>query len=200
MAHDFEKSLYLLIPFMNRFPVLLVFVTLLFCLSQQCHAQDDRLWDGFGMEMNGFTGKVIKHTPKFHLPIPDLTKGVDLNFQWKTFGRKEWQQRRRFPIVGIGFTYGRCFSVYPNLTIPLITGKHLEWTMRIGDGIGYVTRDYSRLHPFDTMNNAIGSKINDYGSFLMDMRYHINQHWDVQGGHQFLSYQRCVLSSAQPGY
>lgn len=194
MAHDFEKSLYLLIPFMNRFPVLLVFVTLLFCLSQQCHAQDDRLWDGFGMEMNGFTGKVIKHTPKFHLPIPDLTKGVDLNFQWKTFGRKEWQQRRRFPIVGIGFTYtnygidsiyGRCFSVYPNLTIPLITGKHLEWTMRIGDGIGYVTRDYSRLHPFDTMNNAIGSKINDYGSFLMDMRYHINQHWDVQGGINF---------------
>ncbi len=189
-----EKGLYLLIPIMSRYLYLPAFIALLLFPFYACLAQDIKDWEGFGMEVNAFTGKVIKHTPKFHLPVPDLTTGMDFNFQWKTFGRKEWQQRRRFPIVGLGVTYtnygidsiyGRCISLYPNLVIPLITGKYLEWTMRIGDGIAYVNRDYSRLHPFDTMNNAIGSKVNDYGSFLMDLRYHVNKHWDVQAGINF---------------
>ncbi len=102
-----------------------------------------------------------------------------------------------YPILGLGITYtnygidsvyGRLFSVYPNIVIPLITGRKLEWTLRIGDGIGYATRDYSRINPFDTINNAIGSKINDYFSFMMDLRYHINIHWDVQLGVNFSHY------------
>ncbi len=167
---------------------------LLMVMCIHANAQDGQQWAGLGIEANVFTGKVIKHTAKFHLPVPDLSTGADVNFQWKTYGRKEWHQRRRFPILGLGFTYtnygldsiyGRCFSLYPNIVIPLISGRHVEWTLRIGDGIGYVTRDYSRLHPFDTMNNAIGSKINDYGSFIMDLRYHVNMHWDVQAGLNF---------------
>jgi len=172
------------------------FLLLLFALTTAVagSAQEVSRWAGFGVEANVFEGKVIKHTSKFHLPVPNISTGVDVNFQWKTFGRSEWQQRRRFPTVGLGVTYtnygidsvyGRCFSLYPNLVIPLVTGKHLEWTLRIGDGVGYVTRAYSRIHPFDTMNNAIGSKVNDYGSFMMDIRYHINTHWDVQAGANF---------------
>jgi hypothetical protein len=89
---------------------------------------------------------------------------------------------------GIDSVYGRLFSLYPNVVLPLISGKKLEWTIRIGDGIGYTTRDYSRYKPFDTLNNAIGSKINDYFSFMTDLRYHINTHWDVQLGANFSHY------------
>ena len=159
-----------------------------------CAAQDSTKWAGFGIEVNAFAGKVIKHTPKFHLPVPDLTTGLDVNFIQKTFGKKEWHQRRRYPTIGVGFTYtnygidsiyGRCFSLYPNMVIPLITGDKLEWTIRIGDGVGYVTKHYSRTAPVDTLNNAIGSHVNDYASFMMDLRYHINQHWDMQAGVNF---------------
>ena len=174
-----------------------LFFTFHFLYTTACSAQDTKPWDGFGIEINAFEGKVVKHTPKFHLPIPDLTLGTDINFQYKTYGRKAWEQRRRYPIVGVAFAYtnygvdsvyGRLFSLYPNIVIPLITGKHLEWTLRIGDGVGIATRAYSRVHPFDTLNNAIGSKINDYGSFMMDLRYHINTHWDVQLGVNFSHY------------
>jgi hypothetical protein len=68
---------------------------------------------------------------------------------------------------------------------PLITGRRLEWTLRIGDGVGYVTRDYTRVPYLDTINNAIGSHVNDYFSFLTDVRYHVDQHWDVQLGANF---------------
>lgn len=177
---------------MARYRLLILFI--FFFIGNTCHAQEESSWAGFGLEANAFAGKVIKHTVKFHLPVPALTTGMDFNIQMKTAGRKEWHQRRRYPILGVGFTYtnygidsiyGRCFSIYPNITIPLITGKKLEWTMRIGNGVGYVTRDYSRISPRDTINNAIGSHINDYPSFLSDLRYSINKHWDVQAGINF---------------
>ncbi len=157
-------------------------------------AQQARPWEGFGIETNVFAGKVVKHTAKFHLPVPQVSTGIDINFQYKAFGRADWEQRRRYPHIGVAFAYtnygidsvyGQCFALYPNLVIPLITGKKLDWTIRIGDGIGYVTRRYSRNNPFDTMNNAIGSHINDYASFMMDLRYHANEHWDVQMGVNF---------------
>jgi len=172
--------------------LLFVYSLILWALSS--FGQEHNSLDGLGIEANIFDGHVIKHEAKFELPLPALTTGVDMNLQWKTYGKKEWQQRRRYPIVGLGFAYtnygidsvyGRLFSIYPNITIPLITGRKLEWTLRIGDGVGYVTRDYSRIHPFDTINNAIGSKINDYASFMTDVRYHVNQHWDVQLGANF---------------
>jgi len=180
-----------------RSPVFLLFFIVCLSISSVCTAQENGPWAGFGIEVNEFASKVLKHEAKFELPLPKLTTGTDINFQWMTYGKKEWQQRRKYPVLGIAFTYtdygidsvyGRLFCIYPNVVIPLITGRKLEWTLRIGDGIGYATRDYSRINPFDTINNAIGSKINDYFSFMTDLRYHINNHWDVQLGANFSHY------------
>ncbi len=158
------------------------------------YAQEYAPGAGFCIDANSFVGKVIKHTPKFNLPIPDISTGVDINLQWKKYGKREWEQRRRYPTVGIGFAYtnygidsvyGRCFSIYPNIEIPLIMGRKVQWTIRVGDGAGFVTRKYSRLKYVDTLNNAIGSTLNDYASFMMDFRYLINDHWHVQTGVNF---------------
>ena len=181
---------------MIRNTALLLFTMLCFLLpASVCSAQETRsVLEGFGIEANAFEGKVIKHTEKFHLPVPERSGGIDLNLQWNTYGKKEWQQRRRYPIIGIGITYtnygidsiyGRCVGIFPNIVVPLISTKKLEWTIRIGDGAGYVTRFYTRRNPMDTINNAIGSHLNDYANFMTDIRYHINRHWDVQVGGNF---------------
>lgn len=158
-------------------------------------AQDTAKHAGFCIDANAFAGKVIKHTAKFRLPVPDMSTGMDINFQWRKYGRHDWEQRRRYPVVGIAFAYtnygidsvyGRCFSIYPNIEIPIITGRKLSWTVRIGDGAGFVTRHYSRTGRYlDTLNNAISSTMNDYASFMTDIRYHINKHWQVQAGVNF---------------
>ncbi len=167
-------------------------------LSYGCRAQETlpyvTPWSGFGIEVNPFAGKVFKHEAKFTLPIPKLSTGLDVNLLLHAYGKKAWEQRRKYPTVGIGVTYinygmdavyGQCASLYPNITLPLISGKRLEWTLRIGDGIGYVTKDYRRIAPIDTINVAIGSHINDYAQFMTNLRYHVNKHWDVQVGGQF---------------
>jgi hypothetical protein len=168
-----------------------------FCFITSVHislAQETRPCTGFGFDVNAFGGTVLKHTEKFHLPVPELSTGMDVNLQWKTYGKKEWHQRRRYPTVGLAFTYtnygldsvyGRCFSVYPNIEIPLVNIGRLQWTVRIGNGAGFVTRHYSRFPYFDTLNNAVSSNLNDYFSFMTDIRFHINHHWDVQAGANF---------------
>ena len=179
------------INMLGRF-LFFIFLCVIFVIG--ANAQDAGSNQGFGLEVNEFAGHVIKHTAKFELPIPSLTTGTDVNFVWKTYGKREWHQRRRYPTIGLGIAYtnygidsiyGRCISFFPNITFPLIAGRKIEWTMRIGDGMGYVTRHYSRFNPFDTINNAIGSHINDYASFATDLRYHVNDHWDIQAGLNF---------------
>lgn len=179
---------------MKHFLLLALAAALYIYLAPPAAAQHAQHLQGFGIEANAFAGHVIKHSAKFQLPVPELTTGFDVNMVWKTWGRKEWHQRRRYPVIGIALAYtnygidsvyGRCFSIYPNILIPLISTKKLEWTIRIGDGAGYVTRRYSRQQPFDTLNNAIGSHINDYFSFNTDIRYHLTDQVDIQLGGNF---------------
>ncbi len=148
-------------------------------------------WSGFGIESSFIAGKVYKHEAKFTLPIPALTTGLDVNLTLHTYGKREWEQRCNYPTMGLGFTYinygldavyGRCLGIYPNISIPLISSKNLEWTFRIGDGIGYVTKTFRRVAPADTINVAIGSNINDFAMLMTDLRCHINKRWDAEIG------------------
>ena len=160
--------------------------------TQVCAQQKD--WSGFGFEANIIGGKVLKHEAKFLAPIPALSTAYDLFFVHRTDGRKAWQQRRHYPLWGIGVTYtaygidtvyGHCIGLYPALQLPIITGKHLEWTMRIGMGVGYISRHYERAPVWDTLNNAIGSHFDNFTMILTDVRYHLNTHWDFQAGLNF---------------
>ena len=168
-----------------------ILILLLACV--RCAGQDPTApkLTGVGFEGNYIAGKVFKHEAKFTLPIPDISTGVDVNVLWHTHGKKDWQQRRHYPRLGLGViyinygmdsVYGRMVGLYPNLTLPLISTRKMEWTLRIGDGIGYVTRQYSRINPTDTVNVAIGSRVNDLLMITTDIRYHINKHWDMQAG------------------
>lgn len=149
---------------------------------------------GFGIETNVIAGRIIKHTVKFTAPIPPVSGAVDLNLVWQTYGKKDWHQRRNFPVIGLGITYtdygdnvifGNCVGIYPNLQIPLLLRKNIDWTLRLGDGLAYVTRKYQTIAPIDTINNAIGSHLNDFAVFMTDLRYHVNEHWQMQFGLSF---------------
>jgi hypothetical protein len=154
----------------------------------QMHEQP---WAGFGIETNMLAGKVFKHEAKFTLPIPRVTLGVDVNFLLHTHGKKDWEQRRHYPRLGLAFAainygidsvYGSTFGIYPNLELPLVSRGNLEWTLRIGNGVGYVTRRYSRVDPVNTVNVAIGSHVNDFIMVMTGAAYRVNKHWAVHAG------------------
>lgn len=161
------------------------------CLALKAGAQPA---PGFGIEATALAGRIFKHTQRFSGPIPRLSGGFDLNFLWKTRGTAEWQHRRHFPTVGVGITYtyydrqdyGQSIGFYPNLELPLIRRSNWEWTLRFGMGLGYISKRYAPYAPdYDTLNNAIGGHVNNFSLLASDLRWHLNEHWDLQGGINF---------------
>lgn len=149
---------------------------------------------GFGIETNIIAGRIFKHTKNFKGPIPALSAGADINFLWKTNGSAAWQQRRGYPTIGIGITYtyydrafyGQSIGFYPNLELPFVRRKNWEWTTRFGMGIGYISKHYAPYTPYwDTLNNAIGSHINNFSLFSSDLRYKASKNWEIQAGLSF---------------
>ncbi|GAA4464277.1 hypothetical protein GCM10023093_14260 [Nemorincola caseinilytica] len=155
------------------------------------HAQGTSAGTGFGIQASLLAGKVFKHEAKFTLPIPTLTTGADANLVWRTYGRKEWQQRRHYPRLGLGITgmrygidsvYGSVFGIYPNITLPLAKTPSLEWTLRLGTGISYVTRRFDRTGPVNTVNVAISAHVNDLIMLRSDAEYHLSDHYTIHAG------------------
>ncbi len=147
-----------------------------------------------GLEANFVSGKVLKHTSKFRAPIPESSNALELALLKQTRGAQDWEQRRSYPLWGIALKYtdyggdhvlGSAIGLYPLLQFPLIRGKNLEWTVRGGLGIGYATSIYRRAPYWDTINNAIGSHINNFSSFSTDLRCRLNEHWSLQLGLAF---------------
>jgi hypothetical protein len=152
-----------------------------------------------GIEASFLAGKVLKHTPKFRAPVPELSTGFELALLKQTDGKYDWEQRRHYPIWGFGASYvhygidsiyGSAIGFYPLMQLNIIRGKKLEWTFRAGLGIGYATRHYERAPVWDTLNNAIGSAINNFSTFSTDLRYRLDEHWSLQAGLNF-----CHLSN-----
>lgn len=202
---DSGKTIFVYRRLIMKFQVL---IFLFFAVSFSSIAQQHPAWDGFGIEVNAMSGKIFKHTKKFVAPVPQSTNSFEVNFLQHTYGKNDWEQRRHYPIVGLGFAYtnygidsiyGRCVSIFPNLQMPIISGKKLSWTFRVGFGLGYVSRHYERAPIYDTLNNAIGSHFNNYTVFTTDLRYQINKHWDVQLGGNFSHISNAALRTPNLG-
>lgn len=173
------------------FKFLLIVPALAVLVDAQAQEQSE---SGFGVEVNLLAGKVVKHSAKFTAPVPALSSALDVNLVWKTNGTKDWQYRRKFPQIGVGATFtdygndrvfGKCLGVYPNLQIPIVSRDKWEWTTRLGLGAGYVTRKFQYEAPEDTINTAIGTHVNAFAIFMMDVRHHLNDHWQLQYGLNF---------------
>lgn len=195
-------------PVIQRFSYKLAFLLLIGCQGVHARSHDSLRQKGFGIESNIMAGKIVRHSAKFTAPVPPVSLATDMNFVWKTYGCKDWNQRCNFPQVGIGimFTdymskdiFGRCVGVYPNIQVPFVKGEKVEWTCRFGIGVAYVNKKYSLYPDYDTINTAISTNINAFPVFVSDLRYHINQHWDVQGGVNFTHISNALYSEPNLG-
>lgn len=163
---------------------------------------------GFGVETNVIAGRIIRHSDKFRAPVPELSSAMEVNFAWQTYGKRKWEQTRNFPQMGVGIIYtdyglksvfGQCLGINANMQVPLIRRGRAEWTCRFGVGLAYVTKKYQDYPPFDTINNAVSTHINAFPVLVSDVRYHINNHWDMQGGVNFTHISNALYSEPNLG-
>lgn len=118
------------------------------------------------IEANFHAGRLIKHTPKFDFSVKGTTVGFDINFNFQTYGKRDWHQWRNFPSLGARLMWlrfgnekvlGQTLAFSPNLTIPLFRKNQWSYFYQIGAGVARITKSYDEDE--NPTNNAIGSKL-----------------------------------------
>lgn len=121
---------------------------------------------GFSIESTFHFGAVTKHSPELTFDVKEPTVGIDVNFKFQTFGKKEWHQWRKFPQFGMAAAWfrfgntailGNALTICPNITTTLFVGKKWKGHFQVGTGIAYLTKKYNPVS--NPQNNAIGSNI-----------------------------------------
>lgn len=171
-----------------------ILLVLLGALEATAQTDPNARGAGLGVETNVFYGNMLKHTPALTGPIAKDCYGVDVNMVFKTYGKKPWEELRNYPTFGLGIhylnynnpsVYGFAIGIAPNISLPLIRRAKFETTLRIGMGVGYVSKHYSLKADGTTENLAIGGHANNVSPLFLDFRWALNKHWQLQGGMNF---------------
>ncbi len=138
---------------------------------------------GWSISPTLHTGFITKHTKKLTIDNSGISEGIGFNFQYQTYGTKDWHARQHFPQVGIETAFfrfssykqlGHAFGLLPNITLNLKNKKNWRIRTTIGMGIGWLSTHYDPItHP---RHNAIGSHLNNYTSF----RFYVEKAWKPQ--------------------
>lgn len=125
------------------------------------------------LEANYFYGTILEHNPDIGHLITGHPEGFELQYNLKTFGEEEWEQRHNYPDWGFTFTYqdmknpnlGELYGVYSHLSWYFLN-RNLRFS--VAQGIAYTTNPYDAETNF--RNNAFGT------SFMSATALKINYH------------------------
>lgn len=143
--------------------------------------------------VNYFGGKILIHTPKIYLQPPAYSQALEFNFNKQTLGNAAWQERFGFPETGLSVCIahhgssqlGIAAGLYPTIQFRIINFKSGYWYWKIGGGIGINTKSWERTPAADSMNNIVGSTINNFTMIQSGFRLKIAPKWSLQTGVHF---------------
>jgi hypothetical protein len=120
-----------------------------------------------------FRGNVYKHTNDIGHLITGHPDGFMLSYNWKTYGKKEWEQVYNYPDYGVSYHYLDFKNKY--LGVNQAIGIHYNFyffnrnlMFRISQGIGMTSNPYDK--ETNNKNNAFGTKIMDNNYFLLQYK------------------------------
>ena len=110
----------------------------------------------------------------------------EINLGKETDGRERWQTMYSYPTIGAAFWYshmgnsdflGSAYAVFPYVNYPLLKGEKSSFNFRLGLGLGYLTKRFTRLENYKYI--AIGSHLNAAVNLSFEYRYHITNRLSV---------------------
>lgn len=120
-----------------------------------------------------FRGNIIKHADYVGHLISGHPDGFLLSYNWKTYGKKEWQQVYNYPDYGISYHYIDFKNKY--LGVNHAIGLHYNFyflkrhlLFRISQGIGITTNPYDK--ETNNKNNAFGTRVMDNTYFMLQYK------------------------------
>jgi hypothetical protein len=146
-------------------------IILLFCFTFFISFSQEKASSYFDVQF--FRGNIYKHTNSISHLITGHPDGFLLSYNWKTFGKKEWQRIYNYPDYGISYHYLDFKNQY--LGVNHAIGVHYNFyffnrqlMFRISQGIGITSNPYDK--ETNNKNNAFGTKVMDNTYFLLQYK------------------------------
>lgn len=132
-------------------------------------------------------GRVLRHTPKAHLPAPPYSYEVELSYSHRNYGKRAWEARNNFAVPSLNLVsvqyvdpqFGFALALYPGIEYSIIRRKNIKWYGKMGGGIAYASKAWTRQ---DTMMNYIGSHINEYSALSTGLSLNLSRHCVLELG------------------
>ena len=143
----------------------------LFCFTYFLSFSQEKASTYFDVQI--FRGNIYKHTNDIGHLITGHPDGFLLSYNWKTFGKKEWQRIYNYPDYGISYHYLDFKNQYLGFNHAI--GVHYNFyffkrqlMFRISQGIGITSNPYDK--ETNNKNNAFGTKVMDNTYFLLQYK------------------------------
>jgi len=151
-------------------------------------------------------GKIIVHTPKIHVSAPPYSQAMVFSWLKQSTGNKAWQQRFGFPETGLNLALvhygkkelGQAIGLYPSIQFRLLGNYRSHWFLKIGGGLGLTNQSWQRTPAADSINNILGSRLNNFTMIQSGYRVYLNRFWSAQAGLQFFHLSNAA--TRQPNY
>ncbi len=166
-----------------------ILIILMLLITWQVSAQDSHLPSlnelSFDLKLAG--GKILKHTPKVYLDAPPFSQEIEFSISHRTFGKRSWEAQNNFLIPSLNFTvinygsqdFGQVYAFFPAIEYNILRKNNFAWRVKFGGGISYVTEHWERS---DTLNNYVGSSINNFTLIQLGANYIVSDHIELQAG------------------
>ena len=154
---------------------------------------------GWGIETSLHVGQSIRHRPTITINFPELSYGLEVNFERKTYGTKDWHERCGFPRWGVALSYlysgnaqemGHGFAILPHVTVDFI--RRPKWRIfgRLAVGLGIITRPYNRVT--NPGNNMVGSYLNNNTALRLGAAFQVHPQWEIRPSAAFTHFSNAA--------
>ena len=144
---------------------------------------------GNALEASLLAGRILPHSDETSFRVNENSIGVQVNWQWQTYGQKEWHELRNYPLFGLSALYfdlgekeifGNAFGIVPNLTIPFLRRNQWNGAFVVGSGVAWLSEHYDVIN--NPQNNAIGSRLNNATLLKWTINYQASDQVALQLG------------------
>jgi hypothetical protein len=167
----------------------LFFFLLMMLISVSVKGQNSPGRD-FIVSGQGHYGYIISHRNNISHLIKGHIYGGELNYIFRTNGKKSWQQHYKFPELGFCALHlylanpkqlGTFEALYPYTNIRLNKLKR-NWKLdlRLGVGLAFITKPFDRVTNYK--NNAIGSNLNGFVNLRLSYAVMLSKAWRLDAG------------------
>ena len=126
----------------------------------------------------GHYGLLWPHTAQVDILVEGYAPATELYVERRVKGDRPWHRTFGLPHIGLAAIHtrmanpehiGDAIGLVPYIAMPFTHGQPLSFGMRIGWGMGWVTKPYDRR--YNTQETAISTRLNAVVELMPELRY-----------------------------